>query len=102
MKRIVRAVYEKYQTYDPFTLAAKMGAFVTEDDLQGIYAYFAHIDNFKIICLNAGLPHYQKAFVLAHCLYHVYRGGQRSRYTDTETGYNQRMKETGTYLHKYF
>lgn len=80
MKMIVRAVYEKYQTYDPFTLAAKMGAFVTEDDLQGIYAYFAHIDNFKIICLNAGLSHYQKAFVLAHCLYHVYRGAKITVY----------------------
>ena len=74
MESIVRSIYEKYQTYDPFKLASKMGALVTEDDLQGIYAYFAHIDDIKIICLNAGLPEYQKMFVLAHCLYHVFRG----------------------------
>ena len=52
MKGIVRTVYEKYQTYDPFEIAAKIGAFVTEDDLKDIYAYFAHIDDLKIICLN--------------------------------------------------
>lgn len=76
----MRAVYEKYHTYDPFKLAAKMGAFVTEDDLQGIYAYFAHIDDIKIICINAGLPEYQKLFVLAHCLYHVFRGATTTVY----------------------
>lgn len=92
MHRIVRVVYEKYRTYDPFTLAAKMGTFVTEDNLQDIYAYFAHIDDLKIICLNSGLPHYQKAFVLAHCLYHVYRGAKITvyRYRGGEQSKNEK------------
>lgn len=72
----VNAVYSEYKTYDPFKLAEKMGALVTEDDLNNLYAYFAHIDDLKIICLNAGLSEFQKMFVLTHCLYHVFTGAK--------------------------
>lgn len=76
MQSIVNAVFEKYQTYDPFKLAAKMGAFVTEDNLKDIYAYFANVDDIKIICLNAALSEFQKMFVLAHCIYHLLIGAE--------------------------
>ena len=76
MERVVSAVYEKYQSYDPFVLASKMGALVTEDILGDIYAYFAKIEDMKIICLNAGMSEYQKIFVLAHCIYHAFTGAE--------------------------
>lgn len=74
MERVVSAVYEKYQSYDPFVVASKMGALVTEDRLKNLCAYLAQIDDYIIICLNEGMSEYQKIFVLAHCLYYVITG----------------------------
>ena len=72
MEKIALQVYEQYQTYNPYILADRMGVLVAEDNLKCICAYYAHVDDIKIICLHAERTDTQKAFALTHCLYHAY------------------------------
>lgn len=87
-KRIAESLVQKYNTRDPFRIAAELGYVVIRIPLQGIRGFCQRLKRRQVIYIDSNLPEWEARFVCAHEIGHILM----------HRGYNRIFMDTNTYF----
>lgn len=92
IKRVVKKLTKKYNTFSPEQLAKELDVEVIEAPLGKVWGMYKYQKRNNVIYINSTLSDFQKNFVLAHELGHVKLHPGSDCFFMNKTGYVSKIK----------
>jgi len=86
IKKLALALYQEYDTRNPFTVCEILGITIVFTQLKGTRGFFHRAYGTDTLYIDENLPEYVQVFICAHELGHAFlHGGVNAVYMDTRT-----------------